>query len=296
MAQRPDILCIGSVLWDVIGRSRAVMHFGADMPGRIARIPGGVALNVAMALAERGITPGLLTAVGEDAAGRELLAECDANGLMTDWVYRSPTLPTDVYMAIEDSNGLVAAIADAHSLEEAGSAILKALEDGTLGSATAPWPGVIALDGNVTEALFCEIASHPSFAASDLRVASASPGKAMRLAALFGCANATLYVNLEEANQLCGTPYEEAAGAATALLGKGVRRALVTNGSSEACDATHDGALTRQPPQVDLQRVTGAGDTFMAAHIAAEIQGADRAGALETALHAAAQFVSGAET
>ena len=49
-AARPDVLCIGAVLWDVIGRSPAPMAPGADVPGRIRHLPGGVALNVAMDL------------------------------------------------------------------------------------------------------------------------------------------------------------------------------------------------------------------------------------------------------
>ena len=42
-----------------------------------------------------------------------------------------------------------------------------------------------------------------------------------------------------------------------------------------------------------VTRVTGAGDTFMAAHIASEAQGMDRAAALTRALNAAATYVSG---
>ena len=48
---KPDILCIGAMLWDVIGRAPRRMAPGADVPGRIRHIPGGVALNVALALA-----------------------------------------------------------------------------------------------------------------------------------------------------------------------------------------------------------------------------------------------------
>ncbi len=47
MPYAPDILCIGSVLWDIIGRAGAVMRLGSDVPGRITRIPGGVAMNIA---------------------------------------------------------------------------------------------------------------------------------------------------------------------------------------------------------------------------------------------------------
>jgi pseudouridine kinase len=39
--------------------------------------------------------------------------------------------------------------------------------------------------------------------------------------------------------------------------------------------------------------VTGAGDTFMAAHIVAERRGANRQAALEAAMQAAAIYVSG---
>jgi sugar/nucleoside kinase (ribokinase family) len=42
-----------------------------------------------------------------------------------------------------------------------------------------------------------------------------------------------------------------------------------------------------------VTRVTGAGDTFMAAHIASEAQGMDRDAALARALNAAATYVSG---
>ena len=50
MTQNSEILCIGSVLWDVIGRSASAMRQGSDVPGRITRLPGGVAMNIAMTL------------------------------------------------------------------------------------------------------------------------------------------------------------------------------------------------------------------------------------------------------
>jgi pseudouridine kinase len=46
-------------------------------------------------------------------------------------------------------------------------------------------------------------------------------------------------------------------------------------------------------PQVLVTRITGAGDTFMAAHIASEARGSDRETALNDALSAAATYVSG---
>ena len=214
MTQAPDILCVGSVLWDMIGRSPKAMRLGSDQPGRIIRLPGGVAMNIAMTLVRFGMRPGLLSVVGQDRTGDTLLAEVRALGINTDYLYRSEDLPTDSYMAIEGANGLIAAIADAHSLEQAGGKILRPLEDGRLGSVGAPWRGPVALDGNLTEELLRSIAGSDLFAAADLRVAPASPGKAERLRAFLGHPRATFYVNLEEAALICAHDFEDAAAAA----------------------------------------------------------------------------------
>ncbi|MGR3513984.1 MAG: PfkB family carbohydrate kinase [Paracoccaceae bacterium] len=287
------IVCIGSVLWDVIGRSSAVMRIGSDVPGRITRLPGGVAMNIAMTLRRFGMAPTLLTAIGRDAAGDELMQQAVRLGLDTSMVYRSDDLPTDQYMAVEGANGVIAAIADAHSLETAGDKILTPLFDGRLGNESAPFAGKIALDGNLTEMLLAEIALHPQFSKADIRVAPASPGKAERLLPLLAMTNATLYVNLEEAGLLCQRRFDNAPDAATALMDKGAAEVLVTNGGETAAHARPDGVLTAEPPQVLVTRVTGAGDTFMAAHIAAEARGESEEAALATALTAAATFVSG---
>lgn len=293
MTARPDILCIGSVLWDVIGRSPAAMRQGSDVPGRITRGPGGVALNIAMTLRRFGLHPALLSTLGRDAEGVELAAACKRLGLNTEYLYLSEDLPTDSYMAVEGANGLIAAIADAHSLEASGDKILRPLADGRLGTAHAPWDGPIALDGNLTEALLAEVAASPLFAAADLRVAPASPGKAERLLPLLAHPGATLYVNREEAGLLTASQPGTAAEAADILRRRGARRVLVTDGAHPAALAGPEGEYGATPPAVMVTRVTGAGDTFMAAHIAAELAGAGPQAALLRALEAAALYISG---
>lgn len=293
MAATTEILCIGSVLWDVIGRSASHMRQGSDVPGRITRLPGGVALNIAMTLIRFGLNPVLLTAIGRDAEGEELVQDCARLGMDTRHVYRSDDLPTDRYMAVEGANGLIAAIADAHSLEAAGAKILRPLTEGPLGHAGKPFQGRIALDGNLTLGLLEEIAESPAFSRADLRVAPASPGKAERLLPFLAHARATLYVNLEEAGLLCQREFTGSDAAAAGLLDRGAKRVLVTDGGNPATDADAGGAVTLTPPEVLVTRVTGAGDTFMAAHIAAETEGSARETALSRALKAAATYVSG---
>ncbi|SFS10529.1 PfkB family carbohydrate kinase [Yoonia litorea] len=293
MTTSPDILCIGSVLWDIIGRTASHMRVGSDVPGRITRLPGGVAMNIAMTLRRFDMTPALLTAIGRDAEGEELISEAERMGMHCAGIYRSDDLPTDVYMAVEGANGLIAAIADAHSLEAAGEKILRPLADGRLGSEDTPYQGLIALDGNLTEELLQKIAGSPLFRAADLRVAPASPGKAERLLALLGHPSATLYVNLEEAGLLCQQQFDAAPDAAEALVARGAHRVLVTDGGRLAAECTAGDLITATPPEVMVTRITGAGDTFMAAHIASEAQGLARQEALVRALRAAATYVSG---
>ena len=108
-----------------------------------------------------------------------------------------------------------------------------------------------------------------------------------------GHGSATLYVNLEEAGLLCSTTFDTARAGAEALLARGAARVLVTDGGRPSALGSAEGVIEAAPPEVLVTRITGAGDTFMAGHIAAEMSGAAPAAALDAALARAAAHVSG---
>jgi sugar/nucleoside kinase (ribokinase family) len=293
-ARLPDVLCAGSVLWDVIGRVEGRAPRGADLPGRVRRTPGGVALNIAVALAAEGMAPALLGAVGRDAEGEALVAACAALGLATAWLERPARGATDRYVGVEDARGLVVAVADTRLLEGAGAAVLAPLADGRLGAPGRPWGGALVLDGNLPADVLAAAAAAPWLAGCDLRLASASPAKAARLAPFAGHGGATVYLNLAEAAALSGGAPADAADAVRALKAAGFARAVVTDGPRPAA-AGHPGGIARaRPPRVPVRRVTGAGDAFLAAHLAAERAGASPAEALGRAIARAARHVSSA--
>lgn len=290
--QRP-ILCIGSALWDIIAQAGAPMHPGADLPGRIGRQPGGVALNVARALAAQGLPVELLSAVGSDSAGEELVAASIASGVACSHLTRTGET-TGTYLAVEDSTGeLFAAVADCAGLERHAAAILAPLSDGRLGSGAAPWPGRIVIDGNLPPAALDGLVHDPAFRAAEIALVPASPGKAARLAGAMALPGGTLYVNLTEARVLCAAQVEDAAEAAVALVGRGATRAVVTSGAGPVALADAAGCVTAEPPVAAPVSTTGAGDVFLAAHIAAETRGLDRVDALEAAAATAATHISG---
>ncbi len=288
----PDALCAGSVLWDVIGRAPGQLARGDDLPGRVRRAPGGVALNIAAALAGEGLTPALLGAVGQDAAGDALVAACAALGLATGWLERPARGATDRYVGIEDDAGLVAAVADTRLLDAAGATVLAALADGRLGGPAAPWSGPLVLDGNLPAGVLAAAAAAPWLALADLRLASASPAKAARLAPFAGHPRATVYLNLAEAAALAQGSPADASAAVRALLRMGFARAVVTDGPRAAAAGYPDGQIAATPPRVAVCRVTGAGDAFLAAHLAAERSGAAPDVALARALDRAARHVA----
>lgn len=290
----PCILCLGAMLWDVIGHSATRIEPGDDLPGRITRQPGGVALNVALALARQGLASAMLAAIGRDAPGDALIVEAQGRGVDTRWLYRDDGFETDSYIAIESPDGLVAAIADARALETAGGAILAPLRDGRLGDVARPWQGTLVIDGNLTAEILAGIADDRCLAGADLRIVPASPDKAPRLKQLITHPRATFHLNRAEAEMLAGRTFDHALDAAEAVVALGARRVLVTDGPRPAADAARgEPGLSKAPPPLATRRVTGAGDTFLAAHLAAELRGADRAKALECALSAASAHVSG---
>ncbi|MGI9524323.1 MAG: PfkB family carbohydrate kinase [Hyphomicrobiaceae bacterium] len=289
MADQSGIICIGSVLWDVIGRASGCMSLGSDEPGKIKRSPGGVTLNVARKLHGFGMQPTILSAIGTDRDGDELLGEIMRMGLDCHHVYRSDDLPTDSYIAIEADNGLIAAVASTHSLEACGDKVLQPLTSGALSTTDTP----ITLDGNLHPKILQTLSTAPLLKSSDLRIVAASPSKARRLNAFTTHSSATLYLNLEEAGLLCETEFPDSTTAAVALIERGAYRVLVTDGENAVSEVIGTSIITQMPPAVSVSQVTGAGDTLVAAHIASEVQGKSREAALNSSLKAVAAHVSG---
>ena len=285
MSALPPFLAAGSALWDIIATSSRPMKPGFDVPGRIQRQMGGVALNVALAIARLERDVGLLTAVGRDAEGDALLAEAATHGVDCAHVTRSHD-PTDAYLAVENPDGEVfSAIADCASLERAGEAIFAPLK--------APYPGTIIIDGNLPEPLLDRLSALPALAPAQRVFVPASPGKAERLRGALTAGGNAVYVNRLEAEILMDRAFSCAHDAADALFDAGAALAVVTDGPREAASADDGGRYSITPPVVTARTTTGAGDVFLANHITAIAEGMAHEQALDRAVTAAARHISG---
>ena len=293
MVYEIDAICVGSVLWDVIGRTDKPISRGDDVGGYIKRIPGGVAFNIAQNLINLELNPCLLGFLGNDSEGDELFSYCQNEGINADYIYRSDNLRTDNYVAIEDHDGVVAAIADAHSLEAVGYEILKPLKNehfnGQIKSSKVP----LIVDGNLKPALLKHLSSDHFYEKFDVKVVPASPGKASRLAPFLNKEKFTLYLNLVEAQNLCGIQFSDTAIAANELISHGVGKVIITNGQDKVSMASSSsGVLSVKPPRIKVKRLTGAGDAFLAAHLKAEMLNYDPEQCLEFAVEKSAKYIS----
>lgn len=265
----PPVLCIGAALWDVLAAASRSMKIGDDIPGTIIRRPGGVALNVAVALAAHGVTPTLLATIGADSDGDTLVALLDAQGVDCRHVLRTAD-PTDSYLVIESPGGdIFGAIADCAGLERAETAVLAPALSGAL----APFDGEAVVDGNLPDSVLARL--HDLLPQARLSLVPASPGKAARLRQPIKRGHAAIYVNKSEAEIICESAFADSASAACALVEMGARFALVTNSAAPASLANAAHCITRTPPKVNSISTTGAGDVVLAAHFAARLASPD---------------------
>jgi pseudouridine kinase len=99
------VLVIGAAGLDMVGRLSGDPEEESSTPGRIRIAFGGVARNVAENLARLSQPCALLSAVGDDAQGRGLMAVLKEAGVDTSAVRVLSGQTTGAYLAVVDSHG-----------------------------------------------------------------------------------------------------------------------------------------------------------------------------------------------
>ena len=288
MDKKPKILCIGSILWDIIGYSITPLARGDDKEGIISRQPGGVAMNLAVRLSRYGITPAIISALGDDTAGLELIEICKKHSIIWDDILVCPKRRTDFYMAIEDPDGVALAIADTRLLTENKRKVLNPLISGRYKN----WNSPIILDSNLSSEVLEELRYNSAFKNSDFRLAPGSPSKVDRLIMFLTHSGSNIYLNLKEANYILRKTFQSSVDAALEILSYGLNSVLVTNGEGTACFAQGNELIKLKPPTVKVSKLTGAGDVLMATHITKLLERSSNYDAMSFALEETSKFIS----
>ncbi|MGV7208693.1 carbohydrate kinase [Oxalobacteraceae bacterium A2-2] len=275
LPDRRPILCIGAANQDRKLRSIAPLQMGTSNPASAEEVFGGVARNIAENLARLNVPTALLTALGEDGAGRALLEHAEHAGIDTRGSLRVQDGATGTYTAVLDARGeLVLALADMAVYERMTPEFLASRQPQRAAAA------LTVADLNLPAASVAALLQDAQRDHVPLVMVAVSQPKMARLPAdLRGLR--LLILNRGELETRAGRalPTEADVGAAcTGLREQGVRDVIVTCGSQGVYHTRGAGLAWLPAHPVEVVDVTGAGDAFSAAVCWSLYQGSEDLG------------------
>lgn len=101
---KTEMIIIGGANMDIKAKAGAALIAGSSNPGSVTVSPGGVGRNIAHNLARLGVKTGLITAVGNDAYGRDIVTKARAAGIDISLAVTTAE-PTGTYVAMLDHTG-----------------------------------------------------------------------------------------------------------------------------------------------------------------------------------------------
>jgi pseudouridine kinase len=260
------VLVIGAAGVDVTGLLKEELRPGTSTPAEIRTSYGGVARNVAENLARLGGTVTLLTAVGSDQAGDRLLAQAADAGVDVTVSMRSSTYPTGAYLAAVSSNGQLQ-----YGMDDMRA--ISAITPDTIRQHTRLFrqAALLFIDCNLSKETLRAVVSMARQAHLPVCADPTSLLLARRLVPYLP----QLYLitpNYAEAAVFCEGLEQPAARrqgiqAAKALVGQGVKIAIVTMAGQGLCYATSETSGYIPAIRTRVVDPTGAGDALSAAVI-----------------------------
>ena len=272
LPDRRPVLCIGAANLDRKLRTIAAMRLGTSNPATAEEVYGGVARNIAENLARLDLPTALLTALGDDSAGRALQDHARSAGIDTRGSLVLADAATGTYTAILDDRGeMVVALADMALYDRITPAFLasrlpqRAAASMTVADLNLPTDSVaVLLEGARADNVQLVL------------VAVSQPKMARLPADLSGLRLLILNCGELEARAGRALPTEaDVRLACRAVQAQGARDVIVTCGG-QGVYHTRDGELVwLAAPEVNVVDVTGAGDAFSAAVCWSLYQGSD---------------------
>lgn len=257
------VLVIGAAGVDLVGRLKDDLLPYTSNPARIRSSFGGVGRNVAENLARLGQPVTLLTAVGQDHAGDQLLEGVAEAGVDVSHVLRSPEQPTGTYLAVVNPDGAmqfglddmraIAALSAEHVRSHAGL-----FEQASL----------VFVDANLPKETLRAVMAQARKAGLPICADPTSQALAERLKPYLPRLR-LVAPNAAEAAILCGYDFEvtgrrKALAAAKCLVGQGVDIAIIALAEAGVCYATSATSGHIPAMRTEILDPTGAGDALTA--------------------------------
>ena len=281
-----SVLVIGAANLDIKGRLFNSPVVNSSNSAAIKTSMGGVARNIAETLARLGVPVTLLTAVGDDYAGEDILDTADEVGVDVSRALIIEDATTGTYLAALDPGGdMFVALDDVRVLHHITPDYLYLNRDAFREC------DMLALDLNLNDATLHTAVKLAHEYHKPICIDPTSTDIAHRLYPLLTKVN-IITPNLAEAEVLlrcANVPVpDDPVQCARKLAALGVATVVITQAERGACYATDNESGQFPALRGDIVDTTGAGDALTAAIIFGVLQGMAVSEALQLGLRAAA--------
>lgn len=258
------VLVIGATLLDTKGKPVAGLEPGTSNPAEIRSTRGGTARNVAENLARLGADVVLISAVGDDPTGRQLLIQTAEAGVNLDYVQMLEGWSTGSYIALLEPDGFLSVALD-------DVRVMEAITPDYLNRHRALFrdAAMIMFDGSLTEAAMKTVVRLAKEYRVPLCADPASARLAYKLRPYLADLDLVVPNQVEEA-ELCevdfpGFDHTASLTLARRLLAAGVQTVVVSLSDFGLDYATADEIGYIPPSHARFIDSTGTGDAVTAA-------------------------------
>ena len=253
------VIVIGGSNIDLVGFSKDKIILEDSNPGRLKTSLGGVGRNIADNLARLDVNTQLLSAVGADAQGDELIETSTKSGIDMRHMIRSKEYPTSTYLSVVDHDGnMILSLSDMESINTIDIEYLEKHHKEIINAKA------IVMDTNLTEESIAYI--FEKYQNTPIYVDTVSTTKAMKILPYFNSIY-TLKPNKIEAEKLLDITIKsdhDMMAAAQMFLDQGIKQIVISNGGNGIFYGNAQGIHKIIPKSVNMVNANGAGDAFMA--------------------------------
>ncbi|MGL6106357.1 PfkB family carbohydrate kinase [Romboutsia sp.] len=256
------ITVIGGSNIDIQGVPNKKLVMLDSNPGKVDISLGGVGRNIADNSCRLGINTKLISAIGNDLYGNQVLSECKKYGMDIDDCYISNEIPTSIYVSIlNDSNDMQVAISHMDILDKIDIDYINSKHQ-SINESLA-----VVIDTNLPKDTIDYITS--TYSHIPLFVDTVSTAKCLKIKDIIGRFN-TIKLNKYEAEALSGIKInttQDLDDCSNYLLSMGVKNLFITLGKDGVFCANETSSFKIDGVKTDIVSATGAGDAFTAAII-----------------------------
>lgn len=269
IAERNRIVCFGGAVMDRKYHASKTIQAGTSNPTSSVRTFGGVARNVAENLARLEASTVMISAVGDDESGRQLLRHLQLLGVDVSHVSMNAGVNTAEYAALlEPDNSLAFGIAD-----------MGIFESLTIEKLNSDWPLLMSAawvfaDCNLPLETIRELINRSVTSRFKLAIDAVSAHKVLRLPADMSGVD-TLFLNITEAISYLRAPSDTPPEhLIEELLARGVNSVVMSLAEDGLWIADHQGIRHKKAIPAKVVDVTGAGDSLVSGTLYSLLNGA----------------------